>query len=331
MRKFYIFVTIVSLFSINKLEAQTANSLNFDGTNDEINCGNDPSVQITGTNITIEAIIKIHSFRTNVWEGNIVNKEEAAAGGGNGYMLRVGDAGIVNFNLGSPTWNELNSPANTVITDTWYHIAATYDGSQMLIYVDGVEVASQNVSISILNSVSNLYIGNWALGGGRHINATMDEVRLWNITRTGPEIVANMNTSLTLPQTGLVAYYKFNQGVANGDNSTETTLNDELVDNNGTLSNFTLNGGTSNWVDDTALSVPEFFHNTIKLYPNPSNDFIQISGFQQTENYKILNVLGANILNGTISQNQKLSIQSLSKGVYFIKFDNGFIKKFIKK
>ena len=48
------------------------------------------------------------------------------------------------------------------------------------------------------------------------------------------QISSNKDAELTLPQQGLVAYYKFNQGTANGDNTSETTLEDALDTNDGT-------------------------------------------------------------------------------------------------
>ena len=58
-----------------------------------------------------------------------------------------------------------------------------------------------------------------------------------------------MNCELSGNESGLLAYYKFNQGIAGDNNSGETTLNDETVNSNdGTLANFALNGGASNWV-----------------------------------------------------------------------------------
>jgi hypothetical protein len=58
----------------------------------------------------------------------------------------------------------------------------------------------------------------------------------------------NKDTELSGSEPGLIAYYKFNQGVSNGNNSSETTLYDITINgNNGTLTNFTLNGTSSNW------------------------------------------------------------------------------------
>ena len=67
-----IFFLAVILFN-TALYAQV-NSLHFDGTNDYVDCGNGASVQLTGMALTLEAWVYPTSFKTNIWEGNIINK-----------------------------------------------------------------------------------------------------------------------------------------------------------------------------------------------------------------------------------------------------------------
>jgi hypothetical protein len=69
----------------------------------------------------------------------------------------------------------------------------------------------------------------------------------------------------------------------------------------------------------------------IKVYPNPSSDYIQISNLLTPTKYKIYNILGLKILEGTISENEKLNLISFNDGMYIIHFENGNIIKFIKK
>jgi len=71
--------------------------------------------------------------------------------------------------------------------------------------------------------------------------------------------------------------------------------------------------------------------NSIKLYPNPSTDFIHISGLTKTENYKIYNTIGAEISRGTISENEKINIKNYAKGLYLLNFEGGNTLKFIKQ
>jgi len=67
------------------------------------------------------------------------------------------------------------------------------------------------------------------------------------------------------------------------------------------------------------------------IYPNPSHDYIKISGLTTTENYTIHSIIGTNVYNGTISGNANIDIRNLSKGVYFLKFNKGKTLKFIKE
>ncbi|WP_179351528.1 T9SS-dependent choice-of-anchor J family protein [Winogradskyella vidalii] len=93
--------------------------------------------------------------------------------------------------------------------------------------------------------------------------------------------------------------------------------------NNMFIDNISMNSTLS--VDDVARL------NSIKLHPNPSSDFIQISGLTTVENYSIYNVLGAKVSQGTVVNNQSINIEDYSNGIYFLKFDNGNTLKFTKK
>ena len=82
----------------------------------------------------------------------------------------------------------------------------------------------------------------------------------------------------------------------------------------------------------TDLSVDDFNTKYIKLFPNPSNDYIEISNIQNTQNYYIINVLGQKLLKGVIhNNNNKIDIQNLKNGLHYLKLENGTVIKFIKK
>jgi len=69
----------------------------------------------------------------------------------------------------------------------------------------------------------------------------------------------------------------------------------------------------------------------ISMYPNPATEFIKLSGLTKTEKYGLFNISGKEMNNGNISNNEKLDIQNLNDGFYFMRFDNGNTIKFIKK
>ncbi len=83
---------------------------------------------------------------------------------------------------------------------------------------------------------------------------------------------------------------------------------------------------------DQNLSTNEFeSSHSVKLFPNPSNDFIQFSGLSKKENYAIYNIIGTKITNGKVFNDEKVDVLNLTKGLYFLKFDNGNTIKFIKE
>ena len=194
----------------------TAFALDFDGANDFVDSGNGASVRVTGTQITIEAIIRADAWRANVWEGSIVNKEQNT-GGDRGYMLRAGANGRLNFNLGSGSWHEITSPVGAMVTDTFYHVAGTYDGATMRLFIDGTPVASAAGAFSLADAAVNLYVGSSQSNPTRVFDGVIDEVRLWNRARTQAEIQLLMSGELpeiyyATPDSGLVAYWRLNEG-----------------------------------------------------------------------------------------------------------------------
>src|SRR5690554_4293006 len=83
--------------------------------------------------------------------------------------------------------------------------------------------------------------------------------------------------------------------------------------------------------------MPSRMNNTFKsapnlyAFPNPSSEFIQVSGLDATCHYKIYTMAGAAIKQGVVSNLELLRVGDLPTGVYFLKTDNGSSVKFIKE
>jgi hypothetical protein len=95
-------------------------------------------------------------------------------------------------------WKQITS-ASAVLDGTWHHTAVTYDGvGNIALYFDGVSVATGSASFTgnFYDINSQLVIGARLTGGSHTIPLTgcVDEARVWNICRSGEEILANMNT-----------------------------------------------------------------------------------------------------------------------------------------
>ena len=79
---------------------------------------------------------------------------------------------------------------------TWSHVALTWDGAQLRVYVNGVQVASRNVSGTLSPTNDPLRIGgnaNW----GEYFAGAIDEVRVYNRALSAAEIQADMNTPIS--------------------------------------------------------------------------------------------------------------------------------------
>ena len=83
--------------------------------------------------------------------------------------------------------------------NTWSHLAATYDGSTMRLYVNGVVVASKAQTGPIATSAGALSIGGDALYG-QSFQGTIDEVRVYNVALTQAQIQSDMTTPIVAQQ-----------------------------------------------------------------------------------------------------------------------------------
>jgi hypothetical protein len=120
----------------------------------------------------------------------------------------------------------------------WYHVAASYDGNQSVLYVNGVAEASATAGFPLDYDTTPLFIGTtgtWApylnMFGG-----IIDEASIYNRALSADEIAAIYNAgsagkcfmpppSCAPPPSGLVSWWKG-----------EGNANDNLGTNNGTLS-----------------------------------------------------------------------------------------------
>lgn len=220
----------------------SGNALSFDGTNDYVSIADDNTLDLT-TNLTIEAWVYATK---NTGVQNVVNKSSNSIN--NGYIFPRTDDGWshVRFYLNIGGWKTLSAVYPSL--NTWHHLAATYDGATMKLYIDGTLSASSSQTGSIATNSNPLTLGNQT-GYSEYFGGTADEVRIWNVARTQAQIQNNMNNELDPAlQTGLVSYYTINQGIATGTNTGLTTLSDLKGNNNGTLIGFNLTGSTSNFV-----------------------------------------------------------------------------------
>ena len=62
-------------------------ALQFDGTDDRLDCGNGSSLQITGNKITLEALINVNEFKSQPFAGSVIVKDQGS--NSSGYMIQM--------------------------------------------------------------------------------------------------------------------------------------------------------------------------------------------------------------------------------------------------
>ncbi|MBD2184314.1 LamG-like jellyroll fold domain-containing protein [Aerosakkonema funiforme] len=202
----------------------------FDGQNNAINLGKKPQFKIEKA-ITLEAWICVTAQKK--YAGIISNIFKAGATESGYGLLLDGESGIY-FGLKVPSAGiqYLSSGANTITLNKWHHIAGTYDGQEMKLYVDGVEKAKQ---VYAGNNINYNPENNLLFGMYKDNNASLAfpgkiaEIRIWKITRTQPEIQNNFSQRLTGNESGLVGYWPLNEGSNNIAHDRTTKTNHGVI------------------------------------------------------------------------------------------------------
>ncbi len=221
-----------------------AAALNFDGTNDYVDCGIGVTNALKGKDkLTVEAWV--YPTQNTAGKSILGNHQSNTQ-----FNIQQSTTNQFNFFIGFGTY-AVTTASNSVVLNTWQHIAGVFDDNILKFYINGVLSGTTAVSSSyVLNasSTTNFWIGKSAFGG-ENFQGSIDEVRVWDIARTQCEINTYKNCEIPTTSTGLLANYHFNQGVDGGSNSTVTTLTDASASAfTGTLTNMALTGTNSNWV-----------------------------------------------------------------------------------
>ena len=125
-----------------------------------------------------------------------------------------------------------------------HHVAFTYDNQQCKLYIDGQLDVSTNhyfkFESSDLHSLGQEY-DKTPVPTSSFYNGEMDEFRIWNFAKTQTEIQNNRSSELTGNENGLLEYFNFNQGTANGNNTSISYVENKAnPSTNGTLIGFNL-------------------------------------------------------------------------------------------
>jgi len=178
-----------------RVDGKFGKALEFDGSDDNVDCGNDASLDLTDA-ITIMAWAKLNKLNQMA---AILEKRNCGAGG-NGYALLNG--------WDRNTYMELTNmgiwvQSGGLETDKWYHFASTWDSAtgKTSFYQDGVVVQTKNqgAGAEITVNDTSLLIGQRTGGCTGNFSGIIDEVAVFNVALAEDDINDLMGGGFPFP------------------------------------------------------------------------------------------------------------------------------------
>ena len=234
--------SIATTIKVIDCAAPFGNSMSFDGVDDYVTVGDN-----------LENLADLTQEAWVYWRGStnayseIFTKDLVSA-----FAITSTNKLHANFGNGT-TWDSgLNSTASIPL-NTWTHLAVTRQSGVVKLFINGKQDSATTTMSATGQNSSHRVIGAKLVGTSLYansgINAQIDEVRFWSSARTESQIQASMNTELAGNESGLLAYYTFNHGIAGGNNtSVNTIVNLANSASNGTITNSDKSGTNSNLV-----------------------------------------------------------------------------------
>jgi hypothetical protein len=163
------------------------NTLSFDGINDLVSVSDAASLHLA--RLTLEAWV--YPTALTGWQTAVLKEGPS----GLAYALYAHDGARPAIYVNNGGSDVGMSGSAGLPLNTWTHLAATYDGASLRLYVNGTQVASRALTGTIVTSSQPLRIGGNAIWG-EYFAGRIDEVRVYNRALTTAEIATDMSTAV---------------------------------------------------------------------------------------------------------------------------------------
>lgn len=274
---------------------QRGNALTLDGVDDYINLGPMTSIEAM-TQFTFEAWVQPLSIATDnerIFSKRLSNNNRIEISLGTLQTLKV----FINNGI-----SELvETPNNSVLINQWNHIAVVFDGTQpqsnrLKVYVNGIEqsVTGTISATTTPSGIGSAHIGNRSDNSNKNSNIIIDEIRLWDIARTGEAVRKNMHLTVNdCDNSGLVRYYQLNE-------SSGTVLSDYMNNSDATLIGGNFNNSDVN-VGNSASSIHQEISNIATIGVQDFNDALLSINYTAKSEAEDIAVTYSNFTPNTLS------------------------------
>ena len=192
-------------------------ALAFDGANTQAQTG--ATGVMNGASLTLEAwvdpALRTDSPVNGFYPSNVISSDNPGSFG-RGFGVNVWSGGsqlTVEYDGGFDI-----VPGVTFTAGTWYHIAVVYQPGQLSVYVNGGDVQDFTFTEGPHNAANFIRVGyhndDTSYGTTRFFDGLIDNVSVWSVARTASDISGDMNADLTGSESGLAAFWSFDQATA---------------------------------------------------------------------------------------------------------------------
>ncbi len=169
----------------NWVLANKANGLSFDGVDDYVDVANSPSLNIPGS-LSVTAWVNFMSQANGfvITKGIYPDYNYKIEGYSGKFQAIVGIDGAQRIAIDTSSFE----------VGRWYHVALTYDGTAVRLYVDGMLKTTTPYSGVPAQNTYPVTIGRYYGGPGYYINGVIDEIKIYSRALTPEEVPIDYNS-----------------------------------------------------------------------------------------------------------------------------------------
>ncbi|MFQ5647320.1 MAG: LamG-like jellyroll fold domain-containing protein [bacterium] len=181
--------------------------LAFGGVDQYVNCGNDPSLNITGA-LAIQCVVRVNSLAASQ---DVLSNGRYKYGG---YALRVASSGaVVLLTNVSGTQSLIITASGVITTGTVYRVCAYCDGTNGYIYVDGVEKKNAALPFAAETTFPFIIGGGGSSGTSNNFDGDIFDIRVYRRVLGSSEIFTyNGDYQNYRNFQALEGWWRFNEG-----------------------------------------------------------------------------------------------------------------------
>ncbi len=237
--------------------------MSFNGNGDYVDCGTSPTLAAGEDSITVEAWVKPNTISGT---DRIVTKKWQ-------YYLFL-EGGYLAFHISGLDPVTTVYSTSRLAAGTWYHVAGTWDGSMLTVWINGTESNTDLVSGMMNDYAYACYIGQ-SEGENKYFDGYIDEVRIGNDALSSTVLAKH---AINKPENAILMNYTYEENSNFADDLSEFdkdgTFNgdtEDVINSNGYCVHL---DGTGDYISGSNAYClrPQEFTLTAWIYPLSADD-----------------------------------------------------------